>query len=448
VLVAAAVVSAGAGTGMMTAAAPASATPTIGVVSTAQWGPDLAGYEHVVGQLVNNGPGVASDVEVDLDLYNSANQLLDSGYTYASIVDLNPGERSPFEGVFPPPAGYHHYRISGIIPDPHAYPPNHFFTTTVTNRFKDTPGNTHIVGTVRNNNLTAASDVEAVFTFYNAAGRTVATDFTDVNTSNGNLSGGQTASFEETLFTGDPTFPAFTTYSIVTQSLSTPHPAPTFSPRPGAATSIAVGANNSVWVVGTNPAPGGYGIYRWTGTGWNPVAGGAVSIAVDPGGNPWVINSAHQIYHRVGNGWARYPGAATSIGVGANGSVWITGTNPTPGGYGIYRWTGTRWNPVAGGAVSIAVDPGGNPWVVNSAHQIYHRVGNGWARYPGAATSIGVGANGSVWITGTNPTPGGYAIYCWYGSAWTPVAGGAVSVAVGRTGNPWVINAAHQIYSS
>ena len=67
-------------------------------------------------------------------------------------------------------------------------------------------------------------------------------------------------------------------------------------PLPGAATDIAVGANGSVWVVGTNAVPGGHGIYHWTGRAWAAVPGGAVTIAVDPHGNPWVTNAADKIY--------------------------------------------------------------------------------------------------------------------------------------------------------
>ena len=37
---------------------------------------------------------------------------------------------------------------------------------------------------------------------------------------------------------------------------------------PGAASAISVGANESVWAVGTNPVGGGFGIYHWTGSGW------------------------------------------------------------------------------------------------------------------------------------------------------------------------------------
>jgi hypothetical protein len=140
---------------------------------------------------------------------------------------------------------------------------------------------------------------------------------------------------------------------------------------PGSATDIAAGADGSVWVIGTNPMPGGYGIWHWIGSGWVPVAGGAVAIAVGPDGSPWVVNSAHRIYHRIGSGWILYPGAAVDIAVGANGAVWVVGTNPTPGGYGIYRWTGAGWAGVPGGAVAIAVGANGRPWVVNSARRIY-----------------------------------------------------------------------------
>jgi hypothetical protein len=132
-----------------------------------------------------------------------------------------------------------------------------------------------------------------------------------------------------------------------------------------------VGADGSVWVVGTNPVEGGYGIYRWTGGGWTPVPGGATRIAVDPSGNPWVVNSAGHVYHRVGNDWVIHSGAATDIGVGAEGSVWIVGTNPVAGGYGLYTWDGPGVVPIPGGAVGISVGPSGDPWVVNSAGQIY-----------------------------------------------------------------------------
>jgi hypothetical protein len=217
--------------------------------------------------------------------------------------------------------------------------------------------------------------------------------------------------------------------------------------RPGSATHVAVGANGSVWTVGTNPVRGGFGLSRWTGTTWTSVPGGAVAIAVDQAGNPWVVNSLHRIYHWNGTGWTLLPGAGTAIGVGANGSVWVVGTNPVRGGFGLSRWTGTTWTSVPGGAVAIAVDPAGNPWVVNSLHGVYHRNGTGWTLLPVAGTAVGVGANGSVWVVGTNPVSAGFGLWHLTGTTWTSVPDGAVAIAVEPAGTPWVVDSNHAIWS-
>jgi hypothetical protein len=224
---------------------------------------------------------------------------------------------------------------------------------------------------------------------------------------------------------------------------------PRFTLRPGLATAISVGQNGSVWILGAKPVNGNYPIYRWNGTTWTPVAGGAARIAVDPSGNPWIVNSAHRIYHWNGKAWTAYPGSATDIGVGANGSVWILGTNPAgAGNYGIYHWNGKTWAALAGGAARIAVDQAGNPWIVNSAHRIYHWTGKAWASSTATATDITVAANGSVWALGTTPVSGGYPILLWNGSGWTQMPGGALHIAGGPSGNPWIVNSGHQIYSS
>jgi hypothetical protein len=164
---------------------------------------------------------------------------------------------------------------------------------------------------------------------------------------------------------------------------------PKFSLYPGLATDVAVGANGSVWAVSANPVSGGYRLWRWTGTAWAPVRGGGIRIAVDPSGNPWMVNSLHHIYRWAGTGWTRMPGAATDLGIGANGSVWAVSANPVSGGYRIWRWTGTGWAPVSVGGLAIAVDPVGYPWVVNSGNQIlsYRPVGQ-----PSLLTSVS--ANG------------------------------------------------------
>ena len=227
-----------------------------------------------------------------------------------------------------------------------------------------------------------------------------------------------------------------------------------FGLRPGSARDIAMGVGGnppieSMWIVGTNQVPDGYGLYRWNGNAWSSVDGGAVTISADPAGVAWVTNSANQIWTGRGGAWAPRPGFATDIAVGANGSAWIIGTNKVPDGYGIYRWNGTGWIPQPGGAVAISVDASGYPWVINSAHQIWNWNGTAWAQEPGYATDISVGWNGSVWIVGTNPVLGGYGIYRWNGISWVPQPGGARTIAVDPTGShPWVTNSQFQIFSS
>jgi len=49
---------------------------------------------------------------------------------------------------------------------------------------------------------------------------------------------------------------------------------------PGLAKDIGIGADGSVWVIGTDPTPGGYGIYRWNGSDWSRIDGGATDISV------------------------------------------------------------------------------------------------------------------------------------------------------------------------
>jgi hypothetical protein len=63
---------------------------------------------------------------------------------------------------------------------------------------------------------------------------------------------------------------------------------------------IGVGADGSVWLIGTNPVGAGsdFGVYKWNGTNWDGVDGGRVRIAVGPGGLAWLVNSVGQIFLR------------------------------------------------------------------------------------------------------------------------------------------------------
>jgi hypothetical protein len=215
---------------------------------------------------------------------------------------------------------------------------------------------------------------------------------------------------------------------------------------PGAAYDIGVGANGAVWVIGTDPAMGGYSIYQWTGSSWIKSNGAATRIAVDAAGVPWVINVYGNIYRHVTGGWQQIPGSAMDIGAGADGSVWAIGANETNGGFGIYRWTGSGWQAIDGGATRISVGPDGNPWAINNLSLIYKRVPGGWVQLPGWAYDIGVAPNTAMTVVGSNRLCGGYGLWTWNGSSWYPVGGAAVGLSLGPDGKAWVVNENQDIY--
>jgi hypothetical protein len=214
---------------------------------------------------------------------------------------------------------------------------------------------------------------------------------------------------------------------------------------PGKARDIGVGANGTVWVIGTAAAPGGYSIHRWTGSAWQRIAGGAVRIDVDGAGNAWIVNNAGDICRWTGSSWQKLPGKARDIGVDANGRAWVIGTAAAPGGYTIHRWTGSAWQRIAGGAMRIDVDGAGNAWIVNSTGAICRWTGSSWQKLPGQARDIGVGANGTAWIIGWDAVKGGYSIQCWTANSWQRVNGGAIGISVGPDGKVWIVNNELQI---
>jgi hypothetical protein len=201
---------------------------------------------------------------------------------------------------------------------------------------------------------------------------------------------------------------------------------------------ISVGKGGVVWATGTKG-----NIYRWNGTSWETIAGGASRVAVDPDGTAWVVNSAGQIYkyNSISGSWDTKPGGATDIGVGADGSVWCIGMGATGGGNLIYKWNGSDWTNIPGGAVRIAVNPSGNAWVVNNTGNVLLYNGHGWDSKPGSVKDIGIGADGSVWCIGTDLN-----VYRWDGSNWAMRSGGGQNISVTPDGHPWVANAAGAVF--
>ena len=219
----------------------------------------------------------------------------------------------------------------------------------------------------------------------------------------------------------------------------------TWNSLPGSATdvSVSVGANGSVWVIGTTTTTGGYQIWSWTGSSWKSEPGGAVRIAVDPNGNPWVINNAQQIFYWVNGNWQLEPGSAYDIGVGSNGTVDMVSTTPKYNGYAVEQWTGSGWstsNTGCGGGTRIAVDNSGAALLVNSIHEMWIQSGNcNYTRVSTSANDVGGGADGSVWIVTNTAGGDGYEFALWYGGTnWQTSDGSGSEISVAPNGAPWI----------
>jgi hypothetical protein len=71
----------------------------------------------------------------------------------------------------------------------------------------------------------------------------------------------------------------------------------------GKATDIGVGADGTAWVVGRNPALGGFGVFRWNGNDLGEEVAGAAARGIAGGlfpdpwqGVVWVVNSDQGIF--------------------------------------------------------------------------------------------------------------------------------------------------------
>jgi len=164
---------------------------------------------------------------------------------------------------------------------------------------------------------------------------------------------------------------------------------------PGEAMAIGVGANGAVWTIGTIRESGGYGVYRWDGVQFEKAAGIAgVRIAVDPHGNPWVVDSFNNVRRWSRGSWENLPGWGKDVAIGANGSVWAVGLEG-----GLYEFRGHRFEKIyPGGFVRIATGPAGEPWPIDEKQHLVRRGPTGWESLRSATAGVAIGGNGAVWI--------------------------------------------------
>lgn len=160
---------------------------------------------------------------------------------------------------------------------------------------------------------------------------------------------------------------------------------------PGSAMDIGVGEDGAVWIIGQDQSIS-RAIFSTDGTrtvtGWQKVDGGAVRIAIDPSGNPWVVNAGGGIYQRQGNTWTPVAGSAKDITVGPDGTVYIVnGTAPAPGGFSIMQRKGQTWASVGAAGVNIAAGAAGVVYVTQDGSTSNALIANLPATTPTSAST-------------------------------------------------------------
>ena len=220
---------------------------------------------------------------------------------------------------------------------------------------------------------------------------------------------------------------------------------------PGKFTDVGVGADGSVFVVGSHAiSGGGYPVYKVVNNELHKLPDcGALRLAVSPQGVPWVINSLNNILKYSAGAWVQMAGSGSDIGIGADGSVFAISTviYSQTGGFTILKWNGSNWDTMTDcSGIHIAVGPNGIPWIINKTNKVYRFSGSiTWDLIDGVyANDIGIGANGTVAVSGQDPGTSGYnpAIYQYNsGTLWTQLSDDfGVSVSVDPTGKIWWID--------
>lgn len=215
---------------------------------------------------------------------------------------------------------------------------------------------------------------------------------------------------------------------------------------PGSMQDLDIGADGDVFAIGTENINGTNGwVHQWIHGRWERFSGYGTRVAVDPDGNPWIINALNEIWRYSGGAWAKMPDEARAIDIGADGSVYMLGQPTWSDGY-VYRWNGASWDYFGGYGTEITVDHEGHPWLVNSRDEIWRHTDSGWSKLSSTARDIDAGADGTVYSLAGGSGANGY-IYRWNGSGWSYNGGYGVRIAVAPTGSPAIINSGSAVWS-
>lgn len=136
-----------------------------------------------------------------------------------------------------------------------------------------------------------------------------------------------------------------------------------FEQLPGNGGEISVGADGTVWLIGTDSC-----LYRWDEESHSWLGNGfaCARVAVGATGRPWALDAAGELWRGVGPTWQtmeRMNAGGSAVAVGPD-TVWLIGRDG-----GVWRLYDTHWEAVGGDGVDIAV--GGAAWRINASGEIF-----------------------------------------------------------------------------
>jgi hypothetical protein len=160
------------------------------------------------------------------------------------------------------------------------------------------------------------------------------------------------------------------------------------------ANDVAAGLDGSVWYVTGTPGNTGTAVrVSPSFESFNLPVDVGKRIAVDPQGNPWIVDFNGHIWHLVNGSFQELSsGLARDIAVAPNGTVWVIGTNSLNGSFQVYSWNGSTWtaNPGSGNEIDVAAN--GDPVVNGSDGKVWIMNGganSGWSEVdPGGLVPV------------------------------------------------------------
>jgi tectonin-like protein len=209
----------------------------------------------------------------------------------------------------------------------------------------------------------------------------------------------------------------------------------------GKSTRLRIGADGSIFSLSS-----GGSFQRWNNktNKFRDFPGAVIRFAIDPNGNPWVINSKREIFRHTGKDWKNVSGSAVDISIGSDGKVIISGPNEK-----LYKLNDrqTAFKPIYGKGYYIALHPNGEIWSIRKNGKIDRCDAEKCTRLKKTGADISIGPDGSVFMADTSNK-----LYRYDDKKddWVRVetSRSVKTVGVGPQGRPWIADVNSDVYSS